>query len=116
MLTKREKGLIRALMYPVQFDENPAESIGRVLRYVVQERSLNADAEEYSSAIKSALGNEEELADILPDTQEGSVVRNYLEQVQAHLVAQSKPGQRTTKMDVENLMTENLNDRTASKI
>ena len=95
MLTKRERGLIRALMYPVQFEHDPAVSIDRVLRCVVQEKSLNADTEEYFLAIKHALGSQEKLGELLPNAQEESVVRNYLEQVQAHLAPHSQAEQHT---------------------
>ena len=85
MLTKRQKGLIRALMYPVQFESDPTGSVDRVLRVAIVEKSLGGDADEYASAIKSALDSQEHLADLLPEAQEESVVRKYLQQVQRKL-------------------------------
>ena len=72
-------------MYPVQFELDPTESVDRVLRVVIVEKSLGADAGEYASAIKSALDSHEHLADLLSASQEESVVRKYLQQVQQKL-------------------------------
>lgn len=85
MLTNKQKALIRALMYPVQFDRKPTESVDRVLRHVVEQKCLNASADEYSSAINAALNSEEHLADLLPDSLGESAVRTYLEQVRRRL-------------------------------
>ncbi len=85
MLTTREKGLIRALMYPVQFDDNPVESVEHVIRNVVKSRSLNASEEEYATAIKKALRSDENLADILPSEQNEHMLREYLVRVGANL-------------------------------
>jgi len=41
-LSVRSAGLIRALIYPVQFDENPLEAVDRVIDTVVRARSLYA--------------------------------------------------------------------------
>jgi hypothetical protein len=83
MLSQREKGLIRALMYPVQFDRNPSDSdnVERVLRLVIQNGSLNADEEEYLSAIQNALSSKEKLTALVPGIKRESKVRDFLRRV-----------------------------------
>ena len=87
MLTQREKGLIRALLYPVQFDRNPGDTdnVERVLRLVIQKGSLNADEEEYLSAIKNGLSSKEKLTALVPGMKGECKVRDFLRRVEEEL-------------------------------
>lgn len=81
----REMGLIRALIYVVQFDESPLDSLDRVFERVIDARALHASPDEYLSAIKMALASDEQLAQLIPQDHPEVVIRGYLGAVQRRL-------------------------------
>ena len=80
-LSVRSAGLIRALIYPVQFDDNPLEAVDRVIDTVVRTRSLDATPEEYRSGIREALTSADRLSDLIPQDHSDDVIRRYLAEV-----------------------------------
>ena len=85
MLDVRQKGLIRGLIYPIQFDENPVDGVDRVLKLVVGTQALGAMAEQYARAIEAALQSDERLALLIPQPHPESVIRTYLADVRRSL-------------------------------
>lgn len=80
-LSVRSAGLIRALIYPVQFDENPLEAVDRVIDMVIRARSLDATPEEYRAGIREALTSADRLSDLIPQDHSDDVIRRYLAEV-----------------------------------
>jgi hypothetical protein len=82
MLDDHTKGLLLALLYPVQFDARPELGIARVVKQVIGRNALQATPSDYLSAIETALqSRDERLADIIPQTQSEAAIRSYLEQL-----------------------------------
>lgn len=80
-LNMRFAGLIRALIYPVQFDHDPRDGIDRVLEMVVEPGGLDGTPAEYLAAIRAALASSERLSDLIPQDHPEEVVRQYLAEV-----------------------------------
>ena len=80
-LSVRSAGLIRALIYPIQFDENPLEAVDRVIDTVISARSLDATPEEYRAGIREALTSADRLSDLIPENHSDDVIRRYLAEV-----------------------------------
>lgn len=74
-------GLIRGLIYPVQFDDDPRSGIPRVLDLVVGEHAMDASPREYLEAIREALASDESLAELIPQDHPEDVIRRYLRDV-----------------------------------
>jgi len=80
-------GLIRALLYGVQFEKNLLDGVNRTLRHVVARGALGASPEEYLEAIRMALTSDIELSKLLPlalDHAEAQV-REYLTEIARRL-------------------------------
>ena len=56
---KRLKGLLRCLTYPIQFVENPASDVDRVVDQVVRSAAMAAGPAEYLLAVEVALSSDE---------------------------------------------------------
>lgn len=82
MLDNRCKGLIRALLYPVQFERQPEAGVARVLRQVVAANALSASPQDYQNAIALALQSDEKLSALIPQPHGEQKVRNYLSAMQ----------------------------------
>jgi hypothetical protein len=91
----RAKGLIRALIYVVQFDESPIDSIDRVFERVIVGRAMHASPEEYLAAIDSALKSTEQLSQLIPQDHPEVVIRSYLAGVQRRIEETSEKPQKS---------------------
>jgi hypothetical protein len=89
MLDDRTKALIRALLYPVQFEKLPERGIERVMRLVVFANAMDASSTDYLRAIEKALHSKEKLSEIIPQSHDERTIRNYLQQFMQMLVAAS---------------------------
>jgi hypothetical protein len=92
MLDQRSKSLIRALIYPIQFDGNPVEGVERVLKLVVDAGALGATPLEYLASTKAALASSEKLSKLIPQGHSEKVIRRYLTKIQQRLSL--PPGRR----------------------
>jgi hypothetical protein len=90
MLDQRSKSLIRALIYPIQFDGNPADGVERVLKLVVDAGALGATPGEYLASTKAALASSEKLSKLIPQGHSEKVIHRYLMEIQQRL--RSIPG------------------------
>src|SRR5712691_7517833 len=88
-LSTRSAALMRALIYPVQFDENPLEAVDHVMDTVVSRRALNATPAEYRAGIQEALTADDRLSQLIPDSHHEEVIRKYLTEV-AHRIEDGK--------------------------
>jgi hypothetical protein len=78
MIDNQTKARILALLYPVQFEEQPVQGIDRVIRMVVNREALQSSETDYVKAITSALDSTDTLSTILPSRHDEETVRNYL--------------------------------------
>jgi len=86
MLDHRTKAQLRALLYPVQFEQQPELGIERVLRMVVGRNTLQTTPSDYLRAIRLALeSRDEKLAEIIPHTLSEAAIRAYLQQLSNRL-------------------------------
>jgi hypothetical protein len=76
-------GLLRALLYGVQFETNLLNGVDRTLENVVGRRALGAEPKEYLDGVRNALKSAIALSTLLPLDHSESDVRRYL-QVIAH--------------------------------
>jgi hypothetical protein len=82
MLDNRSKNLIRALLYPVQFEQEPEAGVARAFEQVVAAHALDASEIEYLGAIERALESDEQLSSLIPQSREEKAVRAYLASMQ----------------------------------
>lgn len=80
-------GLIKALVYSVQFDNDPCDDlvIDRIIEKVVKTNTMGAMSEVFHESIKAALSSDEKLSDIIPQDHPEWVIRTYLEKLEEHL-------------------------------
>jgi hypothetical protein len=95
----RRKALIRALVYPIQFERDPRDGVDRVLKVVVGAGALNAGPEEYARAVQAALESDEPLAPLIPQPHEESTIRTYLAEVAKRLASQGAQGAQGAQGD-----------------
>lgn len=79
------KGFISGLLYPIQFERDPADGIDRVLEMVVDRRAMNGTPEEYAAAVDAALQSDEQLAKLIPQPHSEAVIRAFLTALRPHL-------------------------------
>ena len=82
---KEWKGLIRRLIYYVQFDPDPLQGVDRVISQISKVRNDQPNRRDYNTAINEALASEEQLSKLIPQDHSEEVIRNYLKQVAIHL-------------------------------
>ena len=85
MFANEQKGLIRALIYPIQFARDPIDGIDHVLKIIVDERALGASRQDYAAAIEAALSSGEPLSQLIPQPHSESTIRAYLSAFQTRL-------------------------------
>jgi hypothetical protein len=85
MLDNKHKSILRILIYPVQFDKNPTDSVDRVLKYVIRAKDTNTPPEEYLAAIQAGLESDERLSELIPQNHTESSIRTYLAEMQKRL-------------------------------
>ena len=92
MFDNRQKALIRALIYPVQFARDPVDDVDRVLDLIVSGGALGGDAAEYAAAVDAGLASDEQLADLIPQAHPEPVIRTYLAELRKRLPAAPAAG------------------------
>jgi len=76
---------IRALIYCVQFDDDPTQSVDHALQSVIDKGALGLDRSAYREAIVTALTSGEPLARVIPQDHSEETVRRYLEMLRDRL-------------------------------
>jgi len=79
----RWQSAIRALMYCIQFDDDPTQAVDHVLQTVVAKSAIGRGG--YRDAIATALSSTEPLAALLSQPHSEEVIRRFLELVLARL-------------------------------
>lgn len=100
MLDNKTKGLIRGLIYPIQFEENPIHGVDRVLDQVIKAKALKASPAEYFDAIRVALESPEPVSNLIPQDHPETAIRSYLSEIQRRLEPQliSTPMDSSSKL------------------
>lgn len=80
-------GLLRVLIYPVQFEKNPLDAVDRVIEHVIPHNGVSTLASDYRAAIRSALAGADRLAKLLPQPHPEDVIRAYLSEIERRLSA-----------------------------
>lgn len=76
-LDNQTKGVLRMLIYPIQFEANPIDGINRVFNYKILP-GLTDTPQHYLDAIDAALESSEELSLLIPQSHSEEAIRNYL--------------------------------------
>jgi hypothetical protein len=84
-LEQRLKGLLRILIYPIQFSVNPVSDVDRVVDQVVRSKAMHTEPDEYLNAIEVALGSDERISELIEQKHSESVIRTYLSEIQRRL-------------------------------
>lgn len=84
-----QQGLLRGLIYPIQFDQDPITGINRVLDQVVHARAMNAGQADYLAAVRAGLRSTEKLSELIPQGHSESVIRAYLAAIEKRLENES---------------------------
>ena len=87
MFRNDQKGLIRALIYPIQFARDPIDGIDHVLKIIVDERALGASRSDYADAVDAALISDEALSQLIPQPHSEATIRAYLSALRTRLAA-----------------------------
>ena len=69
---------IRALLYGVQFEDDPTQAIERVVETVAKKGALGLEPDDYRNAIISALASDEALARLIPHGHSDETIRRFL--------------------------------------
>lgn len=104
MLDNHERALIRAVLYPVQFEARPEDGIGRVVSTVISRKALDATPTQYASAIRSALASNEQVSRLIPQDHGERAVRRYLQKLLGKVTA-SPPTTALSKRPVPKPVT-----------
>jgi hypothetical protein len=84
-MSTRSAALVRALVYPVQFEQNPLDGVDRVVQTVIEARCLDATPAEYRAGIEEALSSSDALARLIPQDHSEAVIRDYLAEVRTRI-------------------------------
>jgi hypothetical protein len=82
MFSNNQKGLIRGLIYCIQFSNDPVNGVDHVFKVVVDRRAMDASREEYAAAVDAALSSDEPLSQLIPQPHSEAVIRAFLAAVQ----------------------------------
>jgi hypothetical protein len=85
LLDDHQRGLLRALLYPILFEPYPTDGVERVLRQVVYAKAMNAQPGEYLAAVQAALQSGECLSKLLPQDHAEPALRAFLAELQKRL-------------------------------
>jgi hypothetical protein len=83
VMANRWQGAIRALIYVIQFEDDPTQSqaVDHALRVVVARGALDLTPIEYRDAIVSALASNELVSELILQDHSEETLRRYLELV-----------------------------------
>jgi hypothetical protein len=72
------KGHIRALIYPIQFENDALDGVERVIASVVHKKALGTDERGYRESIDYALTSNVRLSELIPQHHSEDVIRKFL--------------------------------------
>jgi hypothetical protein len=84
-LDLKSASILRALIYPIQFESKPVEGINRVLRMVVFADHLKLQVPDVIAAIDAGLDSNASLSELIPQGHTEAVIRSFLAAVRTRL-------------------------------
>ena len=81
------KGHICAVLYGIQFDDDPLGGVDRILDQVVCAGALSATPAQYLASIRTALASETSLAELIPQKHSEATIRKYLRELERRIQA-----------------------------
>jgi hypothetical protein len=78
-------GVLRMMIYPIQFDPEPVKGIDRVLKMVVFADHSKLRVPDVIAAIDAGLASDAVLSELIPQSHSERVIRGYLSAVRARL-------------------------------
>lgn len=88
MLDDDARGLLRALLYTVQFADDPAARADHAIEEIIGRRAYeDVTASDYAAAIRRALASDEPLAELIPQNHPEERVRRFFAAVEHKLNA-----------------------------
>jgi hypothetical protein len=85
--TRQYEGLLRVLIYPIQFAVRPLDDVERVISDIIPNNGVSTCSQDYISAVEWALEKGDELSKLIPQPHSEKVIRTYLAEVQRRLGA-----------------------------
>lgn len=83
------KPRITALLYAIQFIDDPLDGVDHVLEVVVSARALDSTPEQYLSSVREALASQEQLSKLLPQSHSEEAIRRFLSELASRLEGES---------------------------
>ncbi|HMG85322.1 MAG TPA: hypothetical protein VK574_06240 [Terracidiphilus sp.] len=87
-------GILRMLIYPIQFDPEPVKGIDRVLKMVVFADHLRLQVPDVIAAIDAGLASNARLSELIPQGHNETVICGFLSAVRVRLES-PPPAERT---------------------
>ena len=88
-LDLKSAGILRMLIYPIQFDREPVEGIDRVLKMVVFADHAKLQVPDVIAAIDAGLDSNASLSELIPQRHAEAVIRSYLAAVRTRLESET---------------------------
>jgi hypothetical protein len=88
-LDLKSASILRALIYPIQFDPQPVEGIDRVLKMVVFADHLKLQVPDVIAAIDAGLASNVSLSELIPQGHSEAVIRSFLAAVRTRLESET---------------------------
>lgn len=82
----RAAAILRMLIYPIQFDEDPVNGIDRVVEQVVHAEHLQLTVADVLAAIDAGLASQSRLSELIPQPHSEAVIRGFLSALRARLL------------------------------
>lgn len=86
----RAAGILRMLIYPIQFEANPLNGIDRVVAQVVLAEHLKLPLTDVIAAIDSGLASQATLSELIPQSHSEAVIRDFLSSLR--MLLETEPG------------------------
>jgi hypothetical protein len=87
--------ILRALIYPVQFEADPLNGIDRVMAVVVFAKHLNLALPDVLAAIDTGLASDARLSELIPQGHSEAVIRGFLSALRKRLETEPERIQAT---------------------
>ncbi len=88
-LDLKSASILRALIYPIQFDREPVEGINRVLKMVVFADHLKLKVPDVIAAIDAGLASNASLSELIPQGHSEAVIRSFLAALRTRLESET---------------------------
>lgn len=85
---------VQKLVYAIQFDREPVESVERLVGLVLQQKALTGPPAEYLASARQALDSSVRFADLIPQPHSEETIREFLAAFAQRLAKSIETGDR----------------------